>query len=184
MLDNGTASPEPPLSEAKRADSRAFLREILQVLPIVGLRAFEEPKAIAIPHHRQVTALAPGPLAPVQKGSGDDVVVVVPAQEEGFKATFVGENRWRAIRISGGKLHQIRYIAAYQTKPVSAITHYAEVAAIEPYGESGKYQLIFTGPAKEIGPIPLGDAPAGLMQRPRYTVLSKLKDAKTLMDLF
>ncbi len=39
-LDNGTAPSEPPLSEAERADSRAFLREILQVLPIMGLRAF------------------------------------------------------------------------------------------------------------------------------------------------
>jgi hypothetical protein len=45
-LDNGTAPAEPPLSVAERADSRAFLREILQVLPIMGLRAFEEPKAV------------------------------------------------------------------------------------------------------------------------------------------
>ncbi len=48
-LDNGTAPPEPPLSEAERADSRAFLREILQALPIMGLRAFEVPKPVATP---------------------------------------------------------------------------------------------------------------------------------------
>ena len=32
-LDNGTVPAEPPLSEAERSDSRAFLREILQALP-------------------------------------------------------------------------------------------------------------------------------------------------------
>jgi len=179
-LDNGTAPPEPPLSEAERADSRAFLREILQVLPIMGLRAFEEPKPVATPHAPiagvATTAAVPSTL--------NDVVVVVPAQEEGFKAVFLGEQRWRAIRVAGGKLQQIRYVAAYQTKPVSAVTHYASVAEIEPYGESGKYQLIFSGAPVEIAPIPFGAAPAGLMQGPRYTTLGKLRAAKTLMDLF
>ena len=75
-------------------------------------------------------------------------------------------------------------MAAYQTKPVSAVTHYAPIAEIEPYGEGGKYQLIFSGPPIEVGPIPFGDAPAGLMQGPRYTTLGKLRTAKVLMDLF
>lgn len=184
-LDNGTAPPEPPLSEAERADSRAFLREILQVLPIMGLRAFDKAKPVATPRSPASTQPAAGltATAPVATSS-DDVVVVVPAQEEGFKAVFLGEHRWRSIRISGGKLQQIRYVAAYQTKPVSAVTHYAPVATIEPYGEEGKYQLIFSGPAVEVGPIPLADAPAGLMQGTRYTTLGKLMGAKKLMDLF
>jgi hypothetical protein len=184
-LDNGTAPPEPPLSEAERADSRAFLREILQVLPIMGLRAFEEPKPVAITSTPSGTQPAAGLTATASVAkSPEDVVVVVPAQEEGFKAVFLGERRWRSIRISFGKRQQIRYVAAYQTKPVSAVTHYAPVATIEPYGEEGKYQLIFAGPAVEVGPIPFADAPAGLMQGTRYTTLGKLLSAKKLMDLF
>ncbi len=184
-LDNGTAPSEPPLSEAERADSRAFLREILQVLPIMGLRAFEEPKPVATPRAPpSVTPIsAPTAAAPVI-GSPDDVVIVVPAQEEGFREVFLGEQRWRAIRISGGKLQKIRYIAAYQTKPISAVTHYAPVATIEPYGEGEKYQLVFSGPALEIGPIPFADAPLGLMQGPRYTTLGKLRNAKKVTELF
>ena len=182
-LENGTAPPEPPLSEAERADSRAFLREILQVLPIMGLRAFEEPKPVATPRAPATTRLA-GNIPAAAMAKQDDVVVIVPAQEEGFKAVFLGEQRWRSIRIAGGKLQQIRYLAAYQTRPVSAVTHYVPVAEIEPYGEGGKYQLIFSGPPIEIGPIPFGDAPAGLMQGPRYTTLAKLRAAKVLMDLF
>jgi hypothetical protein len=59
--------------------------------------------------------------------------------------------------------------------PVSAITHYAPVDRIEPYGESGKYKVVFSEPAKEIAPIPFGDAPSGAMQGPR---LYELRAAK------
>ncbi len=178
-LDNGNEPGEPPLSEAERADSRAFLREILQALPIMGLRAFEEPKAVATPHVPGVTQ-----AAGVETKHQSDVVVVVPAQEDGFSDVFLKENCWYAIRISGGMLQKIKYIAAYQTKPVSAVTHYAPVAAIEPYGEEGKYRLVFSEPAKPIGPIPFADAAQGLMQGPRYTTLAKLLGAKKLSDLF
>lgn len=181
-LDNGTAPPEPPLTEQERADSRAFLREILQILPIMGLRAFEQPKPVATPSVPAITSAAPNGST-ISIDHDNDLVVVVPAQEEGFKSVFLGERRWRAIRISGEKLQQIRYIAAYQSRPISAITHYAPVASIEPYGENGKYQLIFSGPAVEITSIPFGDAPAGAMQGPRYTTLGKLRAAKTVVDL-
>ena len=90
----------------------------------MGLRAFEELKPVAAPHvprsAQQVlgrTTITPG------VGSPDDVVVVVPANEEGFKAAFLGEHRWYPTRISFGRREQIRYIAAYQTKPVMAVTH-------------------------------------------------------------
>jgi hypothetical protein len=67
--------------------------------------------------------------------------------------------------------------------PVSAITHYAPVDRIEPYGESGKYKVVFSEPAKEIAPIPFGDAPSGAMQGARYTSFERLKSAKSLSDL-
>jgi hypothetical protein len=86
--------------------------------------------------------------------------------------------------MSGGMTQKIKYIAAYQTDPVSAITHIAPVAHIEPYGDNGKYQLLFSEPAKPIGPVPLGDAPSGSMQVPRYTTRVKLQAAKTVSDLF
>ena len=81
-------------------------------------------------------------------------------------------------------LPKIKYIAAYRSQPESKVTHYASVASIEPYGEEGKYKLIFVEPAKPIGPIPFGDAPSGSMQGPRYTNLQKLLTAKKLTDLF
>jgi hypothetical protein len=174
ILDNGTEPQEPGLSEAERSDTQAFLRDILQILPLVGLRAFEIPKAVAEPQQ-----------APVAKPTASDLdTVVVPAQQDGFEKVFLGDNSWDAIRISGGMLPKIKYIAAYRTQPESKVTHYAPVARIEPYGEQGKYKLIFAEPAKPIGPIPFADAPMGSMQSPRYTTFEKLMKAKKLMDLF
>ncbi len=78
---------------------------------------------------------------------------------------------------------KLKYVAGYQTAPVQAITHYAPVARIERYGDSGKYKLIFSEKAKPIGPIPFADAPSGFMKGIHYTTLAKLRTATKLNDL-
>jgi hypothetical protein len=56
--------------------------------------------------------------------SPDDIdTVVVPAREDGFQDVFLGEDRWYSVRINETVQPQIKYIAAYQVAPVSAITH-------------------------------------------------------------
>jgi hypothetical protein len=178
-LDNGNTPQEPGLTEAEKADTQAFLKEILQILPLVGLRAFEFPKAVATP--RTTSTIAP----PQGQSSEQPDTVIVPARRDGFEKVFLGKDCWYAIRISGGMLDKIKYIAVYQTAPVMAITHYAPVDRIEPYGDEGKYKLIFSLKAREIpqGKIPFGDAPQGAMQGPRYTTFAKLMAAKKLTDL-
>jgi len=176
-LDNGNVPQEPALTESEKADTQGFLNEILQILPIVGVRAFEITKPVATPK-----ASSSNTAIPTSTSSAIDTILV-PAQKEGFKDVFLSENCWHAIRISGGMIGKIKYIAAYQSQPVSAITHYAPIDRIEPYGESGKYKLIFSEKAIPIGPIPFGDAPSGMMQGPRYTSFEKLKTAKKLSDL-
>ena len=175
-LDNGNAPQEPALTEAEKADTQGFFKEVLQILPLVGLRAFEFPKPVAEPKVTTTDSVVNSP-------SSKPDTVIVPAQEEGFEKVFLGEDCWYAIRISGGMLDKIKFIAAYQTNPISAITHYAAVDHIEPYGEDGKYKLVFSEKAKPIGPIPFADARTGSMQGPHYTTLDKLKAAKKLSDL-
>ncbi len=180
ILENGNEPQEPALSEAERADTQAFLREVLQILPLVGLRAFEIPRPVVAPLSEPITSSeAVGKSSKLQLDT-----VIVPAKQDGFDKVFLGENCWYAIRIAGGMLPKIKYIAAYRSQPESSITHYAPVASIEPYGEEGKYKLIFSESAKPIGPIPFADAPSGSMQGPRYTSLQKLLTAKKLLDLF
>lgn len=178
FLDNGNLPQEPSLTEAEKADTQAFLKEILQVLPLVNLGVFEDARPVASPRATIKETSA------IKQASKNMDTVVVPAKKEGFERVFLGEDCWYAIRISGGMLDKIKYIAAYQSLPIKAVTYFAPVDRIETYGESGKYKLIFSGKAQKVGPIPLGDAPPEAMQGSRYTNIEKLKTAKKLNDLF
>lgn len=176
-LDNANQPREPGLSESERADTMGFLGEMLRILPLLGVRVFEKPSPVATPG-------AETPLIARDRPDDRDTVVV-PALEDGFRRVFLGENCWHSIRIGGGMLQRIKYIAAYQSAPVSAVTHYARVERIEPYGDEGKYRLLFADSAKPLpSPIPFADAPIGSMQGPRYTSLTKLQSAKRVLDLF
>jgi hypothetical protein len=179
-LDNSNEPQEPSLSEAEKADIQGFLNEILQILPLVGLRVFEPVKTIKVCSYTKPDDVTKN--KPPHWYKGEDTIIV-PAQREGFEGCFLGEKCWYAIRISSGMLERIKYIAAYQTAPISAITHYAEVDLIEPYGDSGKYKLIFRGEPKEIKQIPYADAPKGSMQGIRYTHFDKLQTANKVSEL-
>jgi hypothetical protein len=125
----------------------------------------------------------PGEVSKIDPAEID--TIVVPAREEGFNETFIGEDCWYQIRIHGSMIPKIKYIAAYRVAPTSAITHIAPVKSIQQYKESSKYILYFSEPAKKIGPIKL--VSKGLV-RPlyssRYTSLERLQKAKTLDGAF
>lgn len=111
--------------------------------------------------------------------------IVVPAQEDGFQETFIGENCWYAVRIHSSMIPKIKYIAAYRVSPESAITHIAEVKEIKQWKKSNKYIINFSGKAWRINPIRL--IPKGKIKAPqsaRYASYSKLKKAKTMEDAF
>lgn len=113
--------------------------------------------------------------------------IVVPANKDGFEETFLGENCWYAIRISSSMIDKIKYIAGYQTTPISAITHYAEVSGIEKYKDTEKFVVHFKDRAKKVEPIKLVPKPVGKVtapQAPRYTTFHKLKNAHNLDEVF
>jgi hypothetical protein len=174
-LDNSTSPKQPPLAEWDLVETKGFYKKILEVLPLVGVNAFDEGALAVKP---AVAAL----VSPAKAAIYD--TIVVPANEDGFNKVFLGEDCWYAIRIGSEMLDRIKYIAAYQTAPISAVTHYAPVARIERIEGTGKYQLYFAEPAKELEPIPFGDAKTGSMQGPRYTTHDRLLKASCIRELF
>lgn len=165
---------EPTLIESEKADTTAFLREMLRIMPVLGVSLFEEQQAVS-----------PAEMAAAGLGAvANKDTIVVPAQEEGFAEVFLGQDEWWAVRIAEKYRPNLRWIAGYVTRPTSAVTHVAEIASLEPYGDTGKWKVLFKGPAKRLDrAIPFGDATSGSMQGPRYTTRSLLDTAPTLREL-
>lgn len=119
------------------------------------------------------------------EGVAEVNTIVVPAREDGFNEVFLGEDRWYAVRVHRAMIPRIKYIAAYQVAPVSAITHWALVKNIEPWQDSGKFVVNFAKPAKEMKPIPLvPKSRVKALQNLRYTSFDRLQRAKTLDEVF
>ena len=151
----------------------------------------------AVPPAGPVPAAALAPLSVAANGNADDDgaddaakagdfdTIVVPAQEEGFQDTFLGENRWYQIRIRRECIPFIKFIAVYRKAPVSAITHLAPVKSIVPWPGSAKYVVNFAEPAKEIPPIPaVRGGKVMAPQAPRYALRARLFEAKSLDELW
>ncbi len=110
--------------------------------------------------------------------------IVIPAREDGFNDVFINENCWYAIRLNSSMIPKIKYIAAYQVAPISAITHIAEVKSIEQWKDTNKYILHFTEPAEKIQKVPLGNAKGKAPQSPRYSSKKRILNATTLDNIF
>ena len=186
-LDNGQTPNEPSMAEAEKADTEGFLNEILQILPLVDLHVFKYV-------HHEATHASTTETETIAENDTEDIVVVVPARisddesKEEYERVFFGndgsEPGWHAIRINSNRIPYIRYLALYKGVPDQMITHYAPVKEIVPYGNTGKYRLVFSeAPRKLEKSIKYGDAPKGAMQGTRYTTLSVLKNAHTVSDL-
>lgn len=110
--------------------------------------------------------------------------IVVPAREDGFKDVFLGQDCWHAIRLNSSMIPKIKYIAAYQVAPISAITHIAEVKSIEQWKHTNKYILHFSEPAEKIKKVPLGKSSGKAPQSPRYSSRDRILDASSLDGVF
>ena len=111
--------------------------------------------------------------------------VVTPEHAEGISRWL--EEQWCWCRkIPEGRQHQIRYIAVYQIAPVSAITHIAEVASIEPRDDNLDWVHVhFAGPPLELPKArqrKLGGL-RGIRTR-RYTSRKRLLAASNLDEVF
>ncbi len=121
---------------------------------------------------------------PMRKLTDIDTIVC-PAQEEGFNEVFLKEHRWFKVRISAKRIPQIKYIAMYESQPISAIRYIGRVKEIKLYKNSDKYEIILDGKPEKIKPIKLSkEYPNIAPQAPKYTMKSLIDNATKLEDIF
>ncbi len=110
--------------------------------------------------------------------------VVVPAHKDGFIETFLGEECWYYVKINKKHIPKLKYISIYVGKPISAISHYAEIDSFEFNKLEKKYVVHFKSNPKELEKIvPLGKAKPSSVRSPKYTTLEKLKSASDYTEL-
>lgn len=182
-LENGDSGNEAKLTLSEEADCNFYLEKIYQILPLAGVQAFEKKvdqltKAEdRFSFQQHATLLNSDIDAPN--------TIVVPARDDGFKRVFIGENCWHAVRISSDRISDLKYIAGYRVGKIRAVTHYAEIKEILPYGDEGKYKIVFKGAAEELDkPIRYKSGHDSSLQASRYTRYEKLFEAKNLTQLF
>lgn len=110
--------------------------------------------------------------------------IVVPAHPQGFKDVFLGQERWPNLKVDGRRLGALKFIAIYQTKPVSAITHLAEIDGFTPLERVGRYDVKFKGSPTEINHVAFTPADVCAVQGPRYTSMELVLKAKSLSRAF
>jgi len=112
-------------------------------------------------------------------------VIVCPAQEWGVTQVLLKENRWYAIPISKNKLHDFKFLAIYEKKPVKAIRYIGKIKKIQLFKKTGKYEIILDGSVKKIKPIKRSKENGRLAPQSRqYTFKTLIDNAEWLEDIF
>lgn len=110
--------------------------------------------------------------------------VVVPAHSTGFNEVYLGQKRWPNLKVDRRRLPNLKYVAVYQTSPVSAITHYAKIDRFEALDRIGRYTVFFSEKPTQIDPIKFTHSDICAVQGPRYTTIELVLSAKSLSRAF
>lgn len=111
--------------------------------------------------------------------------IVCPAKDDGLNNAFIAKNAWWAVRIGTQNIDKLKYIALYESKPISAIRYYAKITSIEPYPDKpGKYIVKHNGDIKKLdNPVSIDANPELSLYGPRYYLLKDILSSKTLAEL-
>ena len=109
----------------------------------------------------------------------DTIVVPMPIGE--FERVLVGKSQWYPVAIAEENIGRLKWLAAYVTRPTSAITHKARVRTIKRRAD-GRYVVHLAGSVTRIKPVPKGSVSGGI-RGPWYTDQRKLQSAKSIRDL-
>lgn len=113
--------------------------------------------------------------------------VIFSSSGRGFEETFLGENEpacWYPCKISDNRERNLKYIAIYRGRPVSAITHYAKIKEFRYDQEKECKVCYFDGDAIELpNKIKLGSKDSCFFVGTKYTSFQSLLNAAQADEL-
>lgn len=108
--------------------------------------------------------------------------VIFSSPGRGFEETFLGESEapcWYPCKVSESREHNLKYIAIYRGRPISAITHYAKIKEFKYDEARGCKVCYFEGSAIELpNKIKLGNKDACFFVGTKYTSFESLLNAE------
>lgn len=179
QVQNSNVPNENVLHEFRQAFVMDYFADADLLLSALGFNVFE-PVKDGISYIKLQTF---APTASV--GPREYDTIVSPCSEDGFESAFVKENAWWAVRIGQSAIPKLKYIALYESAPISAIRAYAKITSIEPYPDHpGRYKINHDGNIRYLeNPIQLGANSNLSLQGSRYYKLSDMQSSKTLGEL-
>lgn len=156
------------------SDSKSFSRNSL-IEEAIDKFLEESEKFLHDEHGINVDALLE------EKKSEKYDTVIFSSLGRGFEETFLGENEptcWYPCKVSENREHNLKYIAIYRGRPVSAITHYAKIKEFKYDQEKNCKVCYFEGPPIELpNKIKLGGKDSCFFVGTKYTSLECLLNA-------
>lgn len=113
--------------------------------------------------------------------------VIFSSSGRGFEETFLGENEspcWYPCKVSESREGNLKYIAVYRGRPVSAITHYAKIKEFRYDPEKNCKVCYFDGDPIELpNKVKLGNKDGCFFVGTKYTALESLLNATKADDV-
>ncbi len=178
-IQNRTHPIENTLHEFDQASIFDYFEDVKLLLSTLGFNVFDPIKVGA-----NTTVLKTfAPSVTVAPRSFD--TIVSPCSKDGFQNAFVKENAWWAVRIGESAIPKLKYVALYESAPISAIRAYAKITKIEAYPDKpGKYIIHHDGDIMYLdNPVNIGANSNLSLQGSRYYLLEDIKTSKTLGEL-
>ncbi len=114
-----------------------------------------------------------------------DTIVCASSDKDSFERVFLNECHWHKIRIGEYMKEQLKYLAMYESAPISQIRYVGEIKEIKPFENSEYSEIFLTGKPIKIEPISLPENNHSIApQSHKYTSKSRIDKAKTLEDIF
>lgn len=111
--------------------------------------------------------------------------VLVSATPESLESQFLAQRQWGEITVSKDRYFGIKYVAIFVKSPAREIQWIGKVSRITYNPKNKKSTLFLDGMPEKIRPIPYDSkCPHNNAHGVSYTTISRIRNAKTLCDVY